>query len=95
MPLIRATEAIPECNRTHYPLSQDVAVGQSAHDTLVALYPSQTASLNARLAEELARVRNPVQRANGVDLGQRVAAAILAMRQGDGVEIPEPRVGVD
>jgi hypothetical protein len=79
----------------HYPISQDVAVSQSAHDTLVALYPSQAESFDAHLAQELARVRNPVERANGIDLGQRVAAAILAMRQGDGSEIPEPHVGVD
>jgi len=78
-----------------HPLSLDAAVAQTAHDTLVALYPSQTAAFNARLAEDLARVRNDRQRTNGIDLGQRVAAAILADRQGDGSEIPEPHVGVD
>ena len=80
---------------THYPLSLIAAVSQSAHDTLVALYPSQTAAFNARLAEDLARVHNYHERANGIDLGRRVAAAILAQRQGDGSEIPEPRVGID
>jgi hypothetical protein len=80
---------------TQHPLSLIAAVSQSAHDTLVALYPSQTAAFNARLAEDLALVHNDHQRANGIDLGRRVAAAILAQRQGDGSEIPEPRVGVD
>ena len=79
----------------HHPLSLIAAVAQSAHDTLVALYPSQTAAFNARLAEDLARVHNDHERANGIDLGRRVAAAILAQRQGDGSEIPEPHVGVD
>jgi PAP2 superfamily len=79
----------------HHPLSLIAAVSQSAHDTLVALYPSQTAAFNARLAEDLALVHNDNKRANGIDLGQRVAAAILAQRQGDGSEIPEPLVGVD
>ena len=77
-----------------HPLSLIAAVAQSAHDTLVVLYPSQTAAFNARLAEDLARVHNDHERANGIDLGRRVAAAILAQRLGDGSEIPDPRVGV-
>jgi hypothetical protein len=80
---------------THYPISLIAAVSQGAHDTLVALYPSQTEAFNARLAEDLARVSDHHERTNGVELGRRVAAAILAQRQGDGSEIPEPRVGVD
>ena len=80
---------------TRSPLSLIAAVSQTARDTLVALFPSQTAAFNARLAEDLARVPNIRERANGIDLGRRVAAAILAQRQGDGSEIPEPRVGVD
>src|SRR3984893_2538329 len=78
-----------------HPLSIIAAIAQSAHDTLVALYPSQTTAFNARLAEDLAIVHNDDARENGIDLGQRVAAAILALRQGDGSQIPEPRVGVD
>jgi hypothetical protein len=80
---------------TQYPVSPIAAVCQSAHDTLVALYPSQAAALDARLAEDLARLSNNTEKANGIDLGQRAAAAILAHCQGDGSEIPEPRVGVD
>src|SRR5882672_9259428 len=33
--------------------SMDAAVAQAAHDALVALFPSQTASFDARLAEDL------------------------------------------
>ena len=47
------------------------------------------------LAEDLAAVHNAQQKANGIDLGHRTAAAILAMRLNDGSQIPEPRVGVD
>ena len=79
----------------HRPISQAAAIAQAAHDTLVALYPSQANAFHARLAEDLAPIRNANQRANGVDLGQRVAAAILAMRAGDGSQIPEPRVGIE
>ena len=80
---------------THNPLSLRAAVSQSAHDTLVALFPSQTAAFNARLAEDLAQVHNDEKRENGIDLGRHVAAAILAQRHLDGSEIPEPHVGVD
>jgi PAP2 superfamily len=77
------------------PMSVDAAISQAARDTLAALFPSQTATFNAYLAEDLAAIRNPQQKANGIDLGQRTAAAILAMRLNDGSQIPEPRVGVD
>ena len=75
--------------------SVDAAISQAARDTLAAMFPSQTPTFNAYLAQDLAAVRNAQQRANGIDLGQRTAAAILAMRLNDGSQIPEPRVGVD
>ena len=84
--------------RTHVPpgpVLLDAAISKAAHDTLAALYPSQAAIFDAYLAEDLAAVRNSQQKANGVDLGQRTAAGILAMRLNDGSQIPEPRVGVD
>ena len=77
------------------PISVDAAISQAAHDTLAALFPSQTATFDAYLAEDLAAVRNAQQKANGIDLGQRTAAAILAMRLNDGSQIPEPTIGVD
>jgi hypothetical protein len=80
---------------TRRPFSLKAAISQTAHDTLVALYPSQAAAFDARLAEDLAQVHNQREKANGIHLGQRVAAAILARRQGDGSEIAEPRVGID
>ncbi|MEY2525396.1 MAG: hypothetical protein QOE73_167, partial [Verrucomicrobiota bacterium] len=75
--------------------SLDAAVAQAAHDTLVALYPSQAASFDASLAVDLAQIKNKNEKANGIDLGQRAAAAILALRVGDGAQNPEQRVGVD
>jgi hypothetical protein len=71
------------------------AVAQAAHDTLVELYPSQAASFDALLAGDLDRVRADRAKRLGVDLGQRAAAAILAMRAGDGSEVAEPRVNVE
>ncbi len=77
------------------PVSLDAAVAQAAHDTLVALYPSQASAFDSLLAHDLAKVSNKNERANGVSLGQRAAAAILALRTNDGSQIPEPHFGID
>jgi len=79
----------------HGATSLDAAVAQAAHDTLIALYPSQIAALDSALAFDLAQIKNKSERANGIDLGQRAAAAILAMRVGDGAQAPEQKVGID
>ncbi len=80
-------------NRAHS-ISIEIAISQAAHDTLVALYPSQTASFDMFLEMDLARVvATKQQRGNAKDLGSTVAAAILAMRANDGSQIPEPRLG--
>jgi hypothetical protein len=62
---------------------------------LVALFPSQIASFDTLLAEDLADITNAGKKANGIRLGQEAAAAILGMRVNDGSQIPEPSVGVD
>jgi len=77
------------------PVSLDAAVAQAAHDTLVSLYPSQAPAFGSLLADDLAKVSNKNERANGLLLGQRAAAAILALRTNDGSQIPEPHFGVD
>jgi hypothetical protein len=77
------------------PVSLDAAVAQAAHDTLSALYPSQAAKFDSLLADDLANINNKNERANGVSLGQRAAAAILALRTNDGAQVPEPRIGVN
>ena len=83
--------------RVSEPTAMEAAVAQAAHDTLVALFPSQTASLDALLAEDLGRMRllRPASKAAGIDLGRRAAAAILALRADDGSQHAEPRMGTD
>jgi hypothetical protein len=81
--------------RAKSPVSLDAAVAQAAHDTLSALYPSQTAKFGSLLADDLAKIHNKNRRANGVSLGRRAANAILELRNNDGSQIPEPRVGVN
>src|SRR5215471_906581 len=55
------------------------AIAQAAHDTLVALFPSQRASFDEELDDELSRIPERVSRTRGIALGQEAAAAILAM----------------
>ncbi len=85
--------------RADHGTSIDSAVAQAAHDTLVALYPSHAPRLAHVLAQDLARVR-PVRgrgeaHAAGIELGRQAAAAIMALRNGDGSQHDEPRIGID
>ena len=75
--------------------SPDAALAQAAHDTLVALFSAQKTALDSRLAEDLSPMKDIKATINGIDLGKRVAAAILANRSHDGSEHPEPFFGVD
>src|SRR6266436_7150659 len=45
--------------------SMDAAVSQAAHDTLVALFPSQAASFDSLLANDLAQIKSKTEKANG------------------------------
>jgi hypothetical protein len=73
----------------------DVSVAQAAHDTLTALFPSQAEQFDAVLTEELADIRDGRTKNNGMALGKRAAATILAARVDDGSQRPEPRVGIE
>jgi hypothetical protein len=68
--------------------SAEAAAAVAAHDVLVALYPQQTAALDAKLDISLVRLTDAGVRASSLALGQRVAAAILALRAGDGWDAP-------
>ena len=59
----------------------DSAVAAAAHATLSALYPTQTAFFDARLAA--AGLPGGQPRLDGDNFGRAVAAAILALRQND------------
>src|SRR3989440_8832542 len=59
------------------PVSLDAAVAQAAHDTLVALYPSQAPAFNSLFTDDLAKVSKKKERAKGISLGQRAAGAVL------------------
>lgn len=74
--------------------SQEAAVAYAARDVLVHLWPAQTASIDAILAEELSKInatRQAIRR--GRTVGENAAAAMIARRTGDGSEIGEVAFG--
>jgi hypothetical protein len=75
--------------------SMTAAIAQASHGTLAALFPSQRATFDEALNEELGQVRERDAKARGIALGQAAAGAILARRAADGSQHPEPRIGVD
>jgi hypothetical protein len=74
--------------------SMTAAIAQAARDTLVALFPSQQATFNPALASDLNNVSSGAAKTDGIDMGHRAAAAILALRANDGSQQPEPRLGL-
>ena len=75
--------------------SMDAAIALAAHDTLVAMYPSQKAQCDALLAEELAKIPDGLGKTEGIRVGQRAARAILASREDDGSAQTDPRLGTE
>lgn len=75
--------------------SVKAAIAQAAHDTLVALFPSQRTTFDGALAVDLGKIEDGQAKSDGIDLGQRAAAAILALRAADGSQHAEPRYGID
>ena len=75
--------------------SDRAAIAQAARDALVAMFPSQSDRFDAFLAEDLAALAAGRLKTNGIEAGQRAAAAILARRSNDGSAHSEPLLGVD
>ncbi len=93
--IVGGYEGYTDLPRARRNTSLEAAVAQAAHDTLVALFPSQSAACDAQLAEDLGEIRRGLRKTNGIDLGRRAAAAILARRAGDGSDHPEPVIDED
>jgi hypothetical protein len=86
----RGYSGIPDASST---ASIPAAVAQAAHDTLVAMFPSQKAHCDALLAAELATISDGRPKSEGIAVGQRAARAILARRANDGANHAEPQLG--
>jgi hypothetical protein len=75
--------------------SVDSAIAQAAHDTLVGMFPSQAAAFHQLLEDDLDDIPGGRAKQNGIELGRRSAAAILARRNGDGSNFVEERMGIE
>lgn len=60
------------------------AVATAAHDSLVALYPSQQAALDTTYTNYLNKLGDGPDVTAGIDVGRKAAACILARRSADG-----------
>ena len=69
------------------------AIAQAARDTLTALFPSQQATFDQARTNDLDQIGAGTAKTDGVDLGHRAAAAILALRSSDGSAQAEPKLG--
>ncbi len=71
----------------------DAAAATAGHDSLVALYPKWKTALDQQLASELATIPNGASKQQGIQVGQAVAARLIAVRANDGsAATPQPFV---
>ena len=80
---LAAARAVGDRGNTSYAIA---AFAQALHDTLAAQVPSQQPQLDADLATTLAAVLDGPAKSAGIDAGKQQAAAVLAERQGDGLD---------
>jgi uncharacterized membrane protein YgcG len=69
--------------------SMAAAIAVAAHDTLSSLYPSQKTSFDLALQSDLSANTDPTKAA-GISRGAKAAANIIALRTGDGSQVPDP-----
>jgi hypothetical protein len=70
--------------------SQEAAVDAAAHEVLVALYPKLQATLDTQFQQLLSAIPDGQEKTDGIDIGQRVADDILAIRSNDGSNATPP-----
>ncbi|MET8824491.1 vanadium-dependent haloperoxidase [Streptomyces sp. NPDC004610] len=81
----RATRAVP-AGVTDRAAFRPAALAGAVHQALVTLAPARTEHLDATLAQTLAAIPAGTARDLGVAAGRREAGAVLADRQGDGLD---------
>jgi vanadium-dependent haloperoxidase-like protein len=76
--------------------SIDTAIATAAAETLAVMFPSQRSRFARLLAEDILDAPGSIQeKARGILVGHRAAAAILALRANDGSAHPESRMDID
>ena len=66
------------------------AADQAAHDVLVSLYPAFAPKLDAELEQDLERIEDGRHKRQGIEVGEKVAGEILALRSDDGSAVTLP-----
>jgi membrane-associated phospholipid phosphatase len=79
--LVRGDEASPGA-------SQEAAAAAAAGEVLEQLYPAFKATTDAQLQVSLARIRNGLEKTDGIAIGMNAADQILALRADDGSGSP-------
>lgn len=80
--------------------SVDAAIAAAAHDVLVHYFPAQQAALDLDYSSALDAIPDGTAESEGIKVGQEAAAAMIRVRQGDGLEadigftMPSPAPGV-
>jgi hypothetical protein len=64
--------------------SAQAAADEAAHDVLISLYPAFAAPLDSELQQDLEQIPRGQNKTDGIEVGEVVAASILALRSGDG-----------
>jgi hypothetical protein len=72
---------LPHVSRT---ASTWAAADQAAHDVLRSLYPAFSSTLDAELQQDLDQLPDGGPKSEGINVGEAVATAIVALRQDDG-----------
>jgi hypothetical protein len=69
--------------------SAEVAAAAAAREILMRQYPGQKERIDAAFAETMKAIPDNPARVAGIDLGEKVAAAIYAERQSDATNLPD------
>lgn len=70
--------------------SVEAAADQAAHDVLISLYPTFAETLDSELQQDLEQISYGHDKEDGIEVGERVAAAILTLRSDDGSALVLP-----
>jgi len=74
--------------------SVEAAIAQAAHDTLVAMYPSQAPSFDDALTEDMEQI-GAAGKEVGSRVGRQAAQLVLAERRSDRSDAIDPRMDVE
>ena len=64
--------------------SKEAAAAAAAYDVLLAIYPDQKSGLDAAMTASLSGIAETESKSNGIELGKKAAAGVIAFRTNDG-----------